>query len=327
MPLANRTIADTIVWAKRFMFNRNPVIGNSLEPALTCATHVMQTILSPPFEWWWNNQELVFTANPTPNSATASTSTVAAGVLTVTATNTFAAGNIVQLGTVAAPYTGALAGLNGQVMVVLTATSSAITGNVNYANGTDTSAAVVTNVTTQDYTIPVPAFSHIEHASVLDLVQVPQSSPPVYNPAKWWELTVKNSLSLESVKARPTFISPHVEDGNGNMTFRLSAAPDKPYPVSIHVQLVAPEITSVNQTWAPIPDFMQLVYEQGFLALMYKFADDPRGAEANAQFKAALLGRAEGLTEEQKNIFLNNWENLQAGYMMKMQQGIQARSQ
>jgi hypothetical protein len=327
MALATRTIGDTIEWAKRFMFNRNPVIGNSLEPALTCANHVAQTILSPPFEWWWNNQEVVFTANPTPNSATASTSTVAAGVLTVTATNTFAVGNIVQLGTVAAPYTGALAGLTGQIMVITTASSSSFSGNVTFANGTDTSAAVIVNVTTQDYTIAVPAFSHIEHASVRDLVQVPNSNPPTYNPAKWWELTVKNSLSLESVAARPTFISPHVEDGNGNMTFRLSSAPDKPYPVSIHVQLVAPEITSINQTWAPIPDFMQLVYEQGFLALMYQFSDDPRAAGANNEFKAALLSRAEGLTEEQKNIFLNNWENLQSGYAMKMQQGIQARSQ
>jgi hypothetical protein len=327
MALATRTIGDTIEWAKRFMFNRNPVIGNSLEPALSCATHVAQTILSPPFEWWWNNEELVFTANPVNNSATSSSSTVASGTLTVTATNTFAVGNIVQLGTVAAPYTGSLAGLNGQVMVILTASGSAFSGSVNSANATDTSAAVITNVTTQDYTIPVPAFSHIEHASVLDLVQVPQSNPPVYNPAKWWELTVKNSLSLESVKARPTFISPHVEDGNGNMTFRLSAAPDKPYPVSIHVQLVAPEFTSINQPWAPLPDFMQLVYEMGFLAMMWQFSDDPRATWANNQFKAALLGRAEGLSEEQKNIFLNNWEGLQSGYMMKMQQGIQARGQ
>jgi hypothetical protein len=328
MPLATRTIANTIEWAKRLSFNRNPVIGNSLEPALTSANLVAQMILSPPFEWWWNNQELVFTCNPTPNSATSTSSTVTGGILTVTASNTFAAGNIVMLGTATAPYTGVLAGLSGQVMVILTATGSSFTGTVQFANaGPDTSSAVITNITTQDYTIPAPSFSHIEHASVLDLVQVPQSNPPVYNPAKWWELTIKNSLALETVKARPTFISPHVEDGNGNMSFRLSAAPDKPYPVSIHVQLVAPTFTSINQTWAPIPDFMQHIYDWGFLALMWQFADDPRASYANSQFKAALLGRAEGLTEEQKNIFLNNWENLQSGYLMKMQQGIQARSQ
>jgi hypothetical protein len=324
MPLATRTIQDTINWSKRMSFNRNPVIGNSLEPALTSANLVQQVILSPPFEWWWNNLELVFTCNPTPNAATSTTASVASGVLTVTATNTFASQNIVIIG----GFTGTLAALNGTVTIIQTATGSGFTANVQFPNaGPDTSSGTFTNVTTQDYTIPAPTFSHIEHASVLDLVQVPQSSPATYTTAKWWELDVKNNLALETFKGRPGFISPHVEDGNGNVTFRMSSAPDKPYPVSVHVQLASPGITSINQTWAPLPNFMQYVYDWGFLALMWQFADDPRAAYANNQFKAALLGRAEGLTEEQKNIFLNNWEALKDGYMMKMQQGIQARGQ
>jgi hypothetical protein len=315
MPISTRTIQDTINWSKRLSFNRNPVIGNSLEPARTAANLVQQVILSPPFEWWWNNLELVFTCNPTPNAATSTTASVASGVLTVSATNTFASQNIVIIG----GFTGALAGLNGKVTIIQTATGSGFTANVQFADaGPDTTAGTFTNVTTQDYTIPAPTFSHVEHASVLDLTATG-------TPLKWWELTVKNNLALESFKARPEFISPHVEDGNGNVTFRMSAAPDKPYPVSVHVQLAAPGITSMNQTWAPLPDFMQYVYDWGFLALMWQFADDPRAGYANGQFKAALLGRAEGLTEEQKNIFLNNWEALQEGYMLKMQQGVQAR--
>jgi len=316
MPLSTRTIQNTINWAKRLSFNRNPVIGNSLEPALTSANIVQQVILSPPFEWWWNNLELVFTCNPTPNAATSTSASVSGGVLTVTATNTFASQNIVLI----SGFTGVLAGLNGQVTIIQTATGSGFTANVQFPNaGPDTTAGTFTNVTTQDYTIPAPTFSHVEHASVLDLTGTG-------TPLKWWELTVKNNLALESFKARPEFISPHVEDGNGNVTFRMSAAPDKPYPVSVHVQLASPGITSINQTWAPLPDFMQYVYDWGFLSLIWQFADDPRAGYANGQFKAALLGRAEGLTEEQKNIFLNAWEELKSGYMLKMQQGITARA-
>ena len=85
MAISTKTISDTINWAKRFTFNRNPVIGNSLEPALTSAQMVMQTILSPPFEFWWNNEELVFTCNPVPNSATSTVVSVAGGIVTVTA--------------------------------------------------------------------------------------------------------------------------------------------------------------------------------------------------------------------------------------------------
>lgn len=320
MALATRKITDSIEWAKRFSFNRNPVIGNSLEPALTSANLVQQVILSPPFEWWWNNQELAFTCKPTPNSATSTSATVASGVLTVTATNTFAQGNVVMIGT----FSAALAGLSGQVIVLQSATGSSFTANVNFPNaGPDTTSTTFTNATTQDYTLPVPTFSHIEHASVRDLTGA--SAP--FTPGKWIEMTIKNNLSLESTQARPMFISPHTEDGQGNTTFRVSAAPDKPYPVTVHVQLAAPGITSINQTWGPLPDFMQYIYDWGFLAFMWQFADDPRAGYAENKFKAALLSRAEGLTEEEKNIFLNNWEELKAGYMLKLQQGIAARGQ
>jgi hypothetical protein len=326
MPIATRTIQNSIEFCKRMSFNRNPVLGNSMEPALTAAALVMQTVLSPPFEWWWNNEELVFTCNPTANAATASNSVSTGGTLTVTATNTFSTTNLVT----AAGYTGSLEDLNGLIFELLTATGSGftITLPAGAPTGTDTSAAVFTNVTTQDYTIPVPNFSHIEHASVLDLNAVVGSSPPAYTNGKWFELSVKNNLSLESFPGRPTFIGPHVEDGSGNMTFRLSPAPDKPYPISIHVQLTAPSLATlgVNSLWAPIPDFMQNVYDYGFLALMWMFADDARWIWAEQKFKAAILARAEGLTEEQKNIFMNNWEDLTQSQMRKMQMGDQARS-
>jgi hypothetical protein len=322
MPIATRTIQNTIDFCKRLSFNRNPVIGNSMEPAMTAAAMVMQTILSPPFTWWWNKEELQFTCNPTANSATASNSVSTGGTLTVTATNTFAVGN--QL--TPAGYLAALASFNGQIFEVATASSSQFTITLppGAATGTDTSAAVWTNVTTQDYTIPVPNFSHIEHASILDL----SGATAPFTQVKWYELEVKNELALESSTNRPAFISPHVEDGNGNMTFRVSSSPDKPYPVSLHVQLAAPSLgNGVNSLWAPIPDFMQYIYDWGFLALMWQFADDPRWAYASQQFKAGLLGRAEGLTEEQRNIFLNNWDALTGEQTMKKQQGIAARGQ
>ena len=314
MALATRTIADSINWAKRFTFNRNPVIGNSLEPALTAANIVAQVITSPPFEWWWNNVELVFTCNPTANSATSSAIAISGGVLTVTATNTFAVGDLLLPSAIAAGS----AALNGILIEVLTATSSSFTAAVGLPNSTDTTGTF-TNITTQDYTVAADVFSHIAHATVLDL-----DANGV--PTKWWQLNVKNDLSFESSQNRPEFIAAQSQDGAGNVTFRVFSAPDKKYPVSVQVQLVAPRITSINQTWAPLPDFMQYIYDYGFLALMLQFSDDPqRAAYYNNQFKAALLGRQEGLSEEQKNIFLNNWEALQEGYLMKMQQGIKAR--
>jgi hypothetical protein len=315
MALSSVRIADTINWAKRFSFDRNPVIGNSLEPALTSAQMVMQTVLGPPFSWFWNNEELSFTCNPTPASATITNIAIAAsGVLTVTANNTFFYGNPVLLKGLTTATN-----LNGQLVVVQTYSPTSFTAQTNfatYASAADTGTASVT--TTQDYTLAAPEFSHIEHCSVLDI-----------NPATpiWMEMEVKNNLSLDSKTDRPRFLNPHTEDGNGNMTFRVMPAPDAAYPVSIHVQKAAPRITSINQTWAPIPDFMQYVVNWGFLALIWAFADDPRFQVANQKFLAGLLARAEGISEEDRNVFLNNWNNLTSGQNMDMQQGKQARGQ
>ena len=96
MALSTVTISQTMEWAKKLSFNRLSAIGNNLEPALTSANMIMQTILGPPFSWWWNNQELTFSCNTVPAVSSAiSNVAVTAGVVTLTVANTFAAGNLV----------------------------------------------------------------------------------------------------------------------------------------------------------------------------------------------------------------------------------------
>jgi hypothetical protein len=45
----------------------------------------------------------------------------------------------------------------------------------------------------------------------------------------------------------------------------------------------------------------------------------------NSQFKAALLARQDGVSEDERNIFLNQWDLLTNDQVMRKQQGIQAR--
>lgn len=312
MALSTVKIADTVEWSKRLSFDRNPVIGNSLEPALTNANIVMQTILGPPFSWWWNNGELTFTCSSTPKTASLTNISIVSGVLTVTAPNSFFFGSTVIFSAV-----NIATQLNGLLVVVQSATSSSFTANVtlpDYASAANT--GTVTATSTQDYVVPAANFSTIEYASLLD---IDQASP------KWIEIGVKNTLSLDSITDRPRFISPNTEDGNGNMTFRVMPAPINNYPISIQIQNAAPRITSINDTWAPIPDYLQYVYNWGFLALQWQFSDDPRSAIANQKFLAGLLGRAEGINEEERNIFLNNWRLLSGMDQAEMSQGVQAR--
>ncbi len=314
MALSTNTILDSMSWARRFNFNRPSGIGNSLEPARTSAAIVMQTILSPPFRWWWNNEEWTFTCSPTPLTASPTGNlSITSGVLTMTVATTIGVQQLVLL----SGFTAATS-LNGQSAVVLTNTGSAITAQINLPDLASTAATggLITAANTQDYTLAIPELSHIEHASVLDISRTPN---------KWIELEVKGNLALDSTMARPQFIEPHIQDASGNVQFRIMPAPDKPYPVSLHIQKAAPLVTSLNQTWAPIPDFMEYVYNQGFLAAMYSFSDDPRAQIANQKFVTHLLGRASGLTAVERNVFLNNWQDLTQLELATMNQGVQAR--
>ena len=315
MPLATNTILDSMEFAKRFNFNRPSGIGNRLEPAKTAANMVMQTILGPPFSWWWNNEEWTFTCSPTFATATPTGNlSITAGILTMNLVTTMGVQTVILL----SGFTAATS-LVGQSAVILTNTGSVVTAQINLPNLASTAATggLVTSSTTQDYTLPVPDLSHIEHASVLDI-----SRPTA---PKWIQLAVKDGLALESNAARPEFIEPHAQDAAGNVSFRVMPAPNLAYPVSIHIQKTAPNITSLNQTWAPIPDFMQYIYNQGFLAAMYSFSDDPRAPQAHQRFTTGLLGRASGLTAIERNIFLNNWEDLTELEKLTLQQGVQAR--
>ena len=315
MAISTYTVLDSMEFAKRFNFNRPSGIGNRLEPAKTAANMVMQTILGPPFSWWWNNEEWTFTCSPTFATATPTGNlSITAGILTMNLVTTMGVQTVILL----SGFTAATS-LVGQSAVILTNTGSVVTAQINLPALASTAATggLVTSSTTQDYTLPVPDLSHIEHASVLDI-----SRPAT---PKWIQLAVKDGLALESNAARPEFIEPHAQDAAGNVSFRVMPAPNLAYPVSIHIQKTAPNITSLNQTWAPIPDFMQYIYNQGFLAAMYSFSDDPRAPQAHQRFTTGLLGRASGLTAIERNIFLNNWEDLTELEKLTLQQGVQAR--
>jgi len=308
-------ISDTIEWSKKLMFNRNPVIGNSLEPALTAANMVRQTILGPPFDWWWNNEEITFQSSSVPNATVASTATsvsVNNGTLFATVANSFYLSQPV----LASGFTVATQ-LNGVMFQTSSVTGTAFQATTSLGNfgATADPTGIFTSLTNQDYATPTPEFSHIEHASIYD----PTAK-------KWFAIEVKNSLDLDSVTDRPRFLNPHTENADGTMTWRIMPAPDQNYPVSIHIQKVPSTLTvGVNSTWAPIPDFMQYVYNWGFLSLMYLFADDSRFQYANQKFLAGLLGRAQGLTEEERNTFLNNWTDMTGSQKLQTQQGIQGR--
>lgn len=175
-----------------------------------------------------------------------------------------------------------------------------------------------TTIGQQDYS-QATSFGWIENASVQDTTVTPN---------KWYQMKPQIDLALDTSLARPQFISGQLDDGNGNITFRLMPVPDKVYPISITVQQKATLFSSLNATWSPIPDEFSHIYQTGLLALMFMYADDPRFGTMNQKFVAHLLGASQGLSDTERNIFLNNWMAITGQPVlnqMNMQQGSNVR--
>lgn len=122
-----------------------------------------------------------------------------------------------------------------------------------------------------------------------------------------WEVEVAQVLAKDSKKNRPQKIAPLLDDNNGSITFRVMPAADKAYSVALTIQKAAPMATGLGSaTWAPIPDRYAFLYERGMLAHLQGMYS-PQLYSLNLEvFFRQLVGAAEGLTETEKAIFLED---------------------
>ena len=77
-----------------------------------------------------------------------------------------------------------------------------------------------------------------------------------------------------------------------------------------------------------ILDLYTYIYNYFFAFLMFDYFDDPRAGRYRQLAVAALLSRADGLEETDRNLFLGNWLPLmteEQGRVESRQQGTQAR--
>jgi hypothetical protein len=155
--------------------------------------------------------------------------------------------------------------------------------------------AYVTPFTTtagiQDYQKAVSSFGYLEKGYINGQV----------------ELTVQQLLSSDTNESRPNYIAAQLDDGAGNITFRLLPNPDLVYTVAPIFQESAPTMTALSSTWTPIPDYMQYIYSWGFLSLIYDYFGNPGAARARQVFVGSLLAVSEGLEETEKQIFRAMW--------------------
>lgn len=176
---------------------------------------------------------------------------------------------------------------------------------------------------TQDYQIALGTFGFLEKAWIT------WSSGAALKEIE----EIVDVLPAESVQGRPDrAIAAQLDDNAGNITFRITPAPDSAQTYSLQLAFMkkATLQAALSDTWAPIPDEMSYLYNYGFLGLALAFKKDPRAQVYDQRFLAHLLGAQSGLSEMQKNIFLGKWLSttleVQAA-SARTQMGVQGRGQ
>jgi hypothetical protein len=189
-------------------------------------------------------------------------------------------------------------------------------------NRTFQAGAFTTTTGVSDYQVAISNYGYIEKA-VANYVVVPANTKPSY------ELEVYNNIGKEGILGRPAKIAVLLDDNAGNMTFRLFPVPDVAYTIDLLYQK-APPLASVlgNTTWAPVPDKYAFVYERGFLAQLQMMYNQQLALSNMEIFFRQLISVSEGLTENEKNIFLADMlrsAKMQAAEISGTQQGKSAR--
>lgn len=181
------------------------------------------------------------------------------------------------------------------------------------------STTLTTVAGTQDYTVTVTDFGYLEQASVSDGTTI------------WQIKDIQNMIPMNSsmTQARPNLVAVQSQIIGTSIQVRLSAVPDAVYTVELIYQKAPILFTSTTDNWLPFPDGYGYIYNALFLGEMLADADDPRSASYRQRGIAALLSKAEGLSEQDKAVFASAY--IQSGLGMQVpvlrsQQANQARS-
>ena len=106
----------------------------------------------------------------------------------------------------------------------------------------------------QDYLFALPDFHFVEKIWLID----PNG--------KVFEISnIVQSLSQESTVKRPSSAAMNLQDSQGNVTLRVNTLPDLAYEIDGYYQRAPILMSSLANTWSPIPDHLSYIYDWGFL--------------------------------------------------------------
>ena len=318
------TLAQTLNFALPFIQYEPLTAGTNLEPAISIANTVRNTILNAPFTWPWNRNEYAIN---TPNSPASLSAGVQDYVFNIA---DFAYLERVSLLTADGTQAFEIQDCYNTNILALAAPSNQAQPNAAavkfYTPGTSVAIrflsipdqAYTGVITYQKLSVPFQGFA-FEAVNVISTVAYYLFSTP-------------QTAGASNGLAGQTFQVTGFDQGGNNGAFVCTASTSS-YVILTNTSAITDTVVvpafGIIGTWFPIPDSFIDIYNNLFLAEAMASADDGREQLYRQRGVAALLSKAEGLTQMQRNNFLAQYLSRGAAQteaaQQRTQQGIQGR--
>lgn len=318
------TLSQSINWSQTYIDYVPLNAGTAWEPALSIASMVRSTITNSPFTWPWNRNEYII-ANGSPNSLSQGVQDYLFNI------TDFAYLEKVSLLNADGGFGFELKDIYNRNILGIPTLETGGQAPPNacavryYTPGTSVSLRFL-SVPDQDYTgtltyqkLPLP-FTYFNLESV-EIV----SDVVYYNYQSTQIVGANNELVGQYI-----LVNGFTNAGNNGTFVCVSSGPN--YLILTNPNAIVESNTSayaINESWFPIPDSFMDVFNNLFLAEAMATADDAREQLYRQRGIAALLSKAEGLSDMQINAFLAQWLSRgsiqQTVAALKAQQGVQGR--
>lgn len=320
------TLTQTINWAQTYIEYSPLTAGTNFEPAISIGTMVRNTILNAPFTWPWNRNEYLISSGTPPN-LTAGTQDY---VFTIPDFAYLEKGSLLSADGL---YGFELKDIHNTNILGLASNTAQAQPNAAaikfYNPGSTVAVRFLSNpdqkytgiLTYQKLAVPFQVFT-LEAVDVISGVAYYVFSAVPNSPLVILPPTNAFAGQLFQVQG---FVNP----SNNGTFFAVSSTANYIILANPNAITETAAATTINISWFPIPDSFMDIFNNLFLAEAMAVVDDSREQLYRQRGIAALLSKAEGLSQMQINAFLSQWlargTSQQLATQQRVQQGSAAR--
>ncbi len=311
MPAVN-TLQGTINWAQTYIEYSPLTAGIGFEPAISVASIIRNTMMTAPMTWPWNRKE---DTSKQPQQ----------GVQDYTYTSLVDFGFLEKVSLIDSK------GLVYEMKDVLNTAALSRGGSVQRPQ---TCCVILNNpgvsLTIRFMGIPDQVYTIVLTYQMLPIqfqaFTVTSAGTAASGQTTYQGIFNPVAFPANSVANISGFVTNAGNNGSFNVVSATATALVLSNPGGVAETPTTPA-TAINENWGPIPDSYSDIYNNLFLGEAFAAVDETRSQVYRQLVVVSFLGKQEGLTDTQKNIFAAQWMaqgREWAWSNLKLQQGVQA---